>query len=1430
MMSLGAYAETRHYEQGEKIYLNVNQSEMNWSSDKANLFLYIYGSNGDYWVKLSRESDNIFVGDMPAGDWDKFIVVRKNNTASTGGWDDKDNIWNRTCNLPFINNPDINCINEFWKKEEWEEENCEGSANWATYAPSLAKIGEFASKETEENIKVCSNALGSSLSLHPKLNSDASNYDYDNVKCHGWYVSTDKSTWSSVDGYDGSTRDGEKEQDASYVLPNSLSSGAIYFYLHSSKKVGRRLIKLTLTDEGCDLDCKITFFGVACSEVNANDTTYTLDGMVAFGVPCGDLVIECDGKSKIIKADTAKSPQIFSIEGLRAATTSGKKTTATAKFLGNEGGKVTAEVDIPNVAQGITYKHIDVLVGETTPLEPTGANYSNKHIWYIDGEEKPEMQGKQTSIPHNESDTTRYAYREFNPPSGSMVNMMSNGNYESEDASVYGGKGDKPSAISEYRFWGQYPKPGEEDKPIDFYWNTNPDVNPSGWTDNGFAVVKNANNFFHTYAKVLPQEGNYFALFDAASGSEMAGKKAWFATTDKDKNKNLKLQKGTTYLFSFWAANINNYGEMDNAAKLQFQINGKDLGKPLDLGSEEFRNNRWHQRSETFTAEEDAETVIISVINLNTNRLYTGNDFALDDIQFRAVSSPTRSVKMQEVFTVQTHEPKIESVSAQNVPMPCGDKEYDIEVTVKYKNPKGQLLIKDVLTGKEYPQDVPAVGNNWEVLQSRTFKIHIDALTAGQQHQFTASFPDYPKAQFPDDTVLDEPIYKACEGIISFTAETLPMDCDSTAYYVKLKVEYVNPDANLIIKDKTTGKNVFDKAVAAGTLNEPQTDSTIIRVADLNDHEFVAYFAGKPEDGISVVATAPQFVRCAEVIKLTADVTDKGCDSTAYDVKLTVEYVNPDGNLIIKDNTTGVNVFDDAVDAGTLNEPQTYSTTIRIDELKNHEFVAYFVGRPEADASAVATAPQFVRCAEVITLTADVIDKGCDSTAYAVKLTVEYVNPDANLVIKDNTTGYNVFDKAVAAGTLNEPQTISTTIRVADLNDHEFIAYLAGNPEEGDTVVATAPEFVRCAEVITLTAEAIEKGCDSTAYDVKLVVEYVNPDGNLVIKDKTTGKNVFDKAVAAGTVNEPQKDSTIIRVAELKDHEFVAYFVGKPEASASVVATAPAFVRCAEVITLTAEVTEKGCDSTAYDVKLIVEYVNPDGNLIIKDKTTGVNVFDKAVAAGMVNESQKDSTTIRVAELKDHEFVAYFVGKPEADATAVAIAPEFEKCCSDGLMYRKWDNVLFINNHDSLYVAFQWYKNDVKLEGETLQRLYTGLVKMAGTTDLYHCELTLADGTKDLTCPHTFDECPSSAEASKLIDEASVSVRPTRVAAGAAVTVSMTTEEAMMATLRTVTGQLIRTAELRDSESTMLMPNNAGVYLLQLQGKETNTTVKIHVY
>ena len=740
----------RQFEQGEKLYVNANQNhrdgdgKFNWKDANAKLFLYVWkivnnNPTGEQWLPLSLESGDRFVCQMPAGEFHKCIVVRKDNNGTAGNWN---NVWNQTGDIDFADAGTQNCLYTFWI-------NGAGS-QWRTIAPALGEVAAYASAvrsaSKEEHIQICPSALGGPFSLRVKLKADKSDYDYDNVQCHAWYMSTDGNTWTSVDGLAGAERDGEGDKAIiNNVLPASGST--IYYYLHSSKTAGRRLIKLTPDATGCELDCKITFFGVAGSEVNVNDTTYTLDGMVAFGVPCGDLVISCDGKSVTINAADAKSPQIFSIPGLRAATANGKTTTATAKFTGNAAGQVTATVNIPNVTQGINYKHIDVLVGDSATLAPAGANYSNKHIWYIDGEQT-DKQGQQISAPFNESHTTRYTYREFNPPIGTMADLMSNGGYDTTNVAVYGTKWQQ-SLISDYEFWGKYPPaPETASTQINFYTDTlHGGVNPNKRNSNGFAVVKNANDFFYTFAKVQAREGKYFALFDAASDG-VAGKKAWYAKTAD--NPNLKLQKGTTYLFSFWAANINNYGEMDNAAKLQFQIeyNGqtKKLGDVLDLGSAEFRNNRWHQCSATFLADADASNVTISVVNLNTNTLNTGNDFALDDIQFRAVSSATRSVKIQQVFEVRTHEPQMPSLAVASQSLGCDSTAYKASLTVTYANPKGKLVIDDLTSGKTVlEQTMPAIADgDWDKTKtySTSLRVGEDAV-----HNFHAYFADWTKAE-----------------------------------------------------------------------------------------------------------------------------------------------------------------------------------------------------------------------------------------------------------------------------------------------------------------------------------------------------------------------------------------------------------------------------------------------------------------------------------------------------------------------------------------------------------------------------------------------------------------------------------------------------------------------------------------------------------
>lgn len=63
---------------------------------------------------------------------------------------------------------------------------------------------------------------------------------------------------------------------------------------------------------------------------------------------------------------------------------------------------------------------------------------------------------------------------------------------------------------------------------------------------------------------------------------------------------------------------------------------------------------------------------------------------------------------------------------------------------------------------------------------------------------------------------------------------------------------------------------------------------------------------------------------------------------------------------------------------------------------------------------------------------------------------------------------------------------------------------------------------------------------------------------------------------------------------------------------------------------------------------------------------------------------------------------------------------------------QKWDNVLFISNIDTLYVSYQWYKNDKVIEGATAQ-FYREEEKI-NTSDEYYVEVELEDGSKIISC------------------------------------------------------------------------------------------------
>lgn len=101
-------------------------------------------------------------------------------------------------------------------------------------------------------------------------------------------------------------------------------------------------------------------------------------------------------------------------------------------------------------------------------------------------------------------------------------------------------------------------------------------------------------------------------------------------------SQSISVIPNTNYAFSTWLQHITN----SNPAKLQFSINGNNIGNIFQANStsciwEQF-NSIWNSGNNT--------TAVISIVN--QNNIYTGNDFALDDISFSPITIRRDSVRI----------------------------------------------------------------------------------------------------------------------------------------------------------------------------------------------------------------------------------------------------------------------------------------------------------------------------------------------------------------------------------------------------------------------------------------------------------------------------------------------------------------------------------------------------------------------------------------------------------------------------------------------------------------------------------------------------------------------------------------------------------------------------------------------------------------
>ena len=98
--------------------------------------------------------------------------------------------------------------------------------------------------------------------------------------------------------------------------------------------------------------------------------------------------------------------------------------------------------------------------------------------------------------------------------------------------------------------------------------------------------------------------------------------------------------------------------------------------------------------------------------------------------------------------------------------------------------------------------------------------------------------------------------------------------------------------------------------------------------------------------------------------------------------------------------------------------------------------------------------------------------------------------------------------------------------------------------------------------------------------------------------------------------------------------------------------------------------------------------------------------------------------------------------------------------CTNDLVYRKWNDVLFCDNHDSTLVSWQWYLDSVAIEGATKQFLYMPDGMAPGE---YYVIARCVDGQLKVSCPITFEEAPRSAVSSPKIPSHVAKKEPIRI-------------------------------------------------------------------
>ena len=1224
----------------QKLYFNAGTSWISyWNTSGAVFSAYFYnGSTNAFAGKAEQIDGNIYAVTVPAGTWSNVILTRHAPSTTIFDFEGGHGFWTQSQNISLNQYNWDNYISEFNEKGdgtdpycEWNKLYSEQPRNGVTPAALAAYWGL-----TADHIAVCSNATGHPFTLTPNTYETGGGkyaYNYE-MRAHAWFKTTDNgATWTNVDGLAGvraSADEGEMNWNNETVgTPGSVT----YYYLYAKEANDQRLIEVTV-DKDCEVSCEITSFEVTPTAVNVGDNTYTMDGIVAFTKSEGDLIIECDGKSVTIPSP--ESPQTFSLPGLTA---DGMAEDFRAYFSSMGSCEMHNYTTAPSPTTDATiHPQTDIAPKESTTLTPT-ANGTDPWEWTIQGDPAIiKNTGANTldvpisTIDHD--DELTYIYTEYNPLPTLPTNLMDNGSFEDVSVPFKWHTGYKNSnVLNSNKIWD-----GATPDKMNIY-----DLTSFKGQYGFFGVTNNANTYWKLMSQVAPRDGSYLAVID---GDEVADKQAWYASTVD--NPNLKLMRGTTYLFSFWVANINNFGELvnngrRNCGKLQFHIRchsveddtwyEADLGDPIDLNEDKYMDFNWHQNSSTFSTREyfgkdfNADDVTISVVDKNNTGLTIGNDFALDDIQFKAVSVLSKSIKAREFFKVKIYETPT-TVSAPVIEITqtpaCGKTDFTMDVTVNYSTLNNKFPVTLQLTDNiygdilPYPLPIDPATNPNSVNLTLPTALYTKLVADGKEHTLTA------KITRIDGAGVD----KGGSNSATYTSPGIPTikepvlteqnkACDKTTFDLQVATEYLAFKGTKLHYE-WDGTEWTDAENPSLSYQEStwQTATGKLKnlVADGNNHTLRVYSDNTTLDcEYTFAAVAAPYMPAVTVH--APEVQHYACGDGTYAVKVSASFTNGQmHDIIFKDWKTGT---EQQVATSTNDGTAEYTFTGYAwdDEPAAHEYNVYFAGATSCDHKTSYTSP----AQPALTVTPNIINTACDQTTYSLRLDLNYTNQrGANILANVDGGADNVKANAYIAQMSAATESIQIDGLVADGKTHRY------NLQFDDAADCSKLDIEFPApyspQISAASAVVQPYACGESEYKVTVAADFANGQGHDLIIEDWNG----NKETVHTETTDTHKEHTFAYAWETTvEHTYKVYFAGAESCAdkhrpAFTAPREPKIENIAYAVTPAAE-----CDKTTYDLKVTFDYYNQDGTLSVDVD----GVAATAVTPLVANSADKQSAT-----------------------------------------------------------------------------------------------------------------------------------------------------------------------------------------------------------